>query len=119
MKPMGRQMRLLETLQQYDFDIEYYPGAKNYIQDTHSRRVDFRNPPVPQVGRKTIVKTIDDWIVNVAHAEVLLSSSNQANRWFNNIQVDYGKYLYFEGVLRVLEGKDMPESEPGAKSLAR
>ena len=25
----GRQMRLLETLQEYDFDIEYYPGARN------------------------------------------------------------------------------------------
>jgi hypothetical protein len=37
LKITGRQMRLLETLQEYDFDIEYHPGAKNYIQDGLSR----------------------------------------------------------------------------------
>jgi hypothetical protein len=42
-------MRLLEILQEYDFDIEYYPGAKNYIQDALGRQVDYKNPPLPQV----------------------------------------------------------------------
>jgi hypothetical protein len=29
----SRQMRLLETLREYDFDIEYWPGTKNFVQD--------------------------------------------------------------------------------------
>jgi hypothetical protein len=40
-KLTGRQMRLLETLQEYDFDIEYYPDTKHYIQDTLSCRTDY------------------------------------------------------------------------------
>jgi hypothetical protein len=34
----SRQMRLLETLREYDFDIEYWPGAKNSVQDGASTR---------------------------------------------------------------------------------
>lgn len=40
----SRQIRLLETLQEFDFDIEYWPGAKNYIQDALSRRPDYKDP---------------------------------------------------------------------------
>ena len=46
-KLSGRQMRLLKTLQEYDFDIEYYPGARNYIQDALSRRSDYKQAPIP------------------------------------------------------------------------
>ena len=46
----GRQMRLLETLQEYDFDIEYYPDARNYIQDALSRRSDHKTPPIPRIS---------------------------------------------------------------------
>ena len=42
-------MRLLETLQEYDFDVEYYPGARNYIQDALSRRPDYKKSPIPRV----------------------------------------------------------------------
>ena len=42
-------MRLLETLQEYDFDVEYYPGAHNYIQNTLSRRPDYKKPPIPRI----------------------------------------------------------------------
>jgi hypothetical protein len=33
-----RQMTYLETLQQYDYEIKYYPGAKNCVADALSRR---------------------------------------------------------------------------------
>jgi len=45
-KLSSRQMRILERLQEYDFDIEYLPGAQNYIQDALSRRADYRDPPI-------------------------------------------------------------------------
>src|SRR5882672_10952075 len=51
-KLTSRQMRLLKTLQDYDFDIEYYPGAKNYIQDALSRRADYKDPPIQ--GRRPV-----------------------------------------------------------------
>ena len=41
------QIRLLETLQEYDFDVEYYPGARNYTEDALSRRPDYKMPPFP------------------------------------------------------------------------
>jgi hypothetical protein len=53
-------------------DIEYYPGAKNYIQDALSCQADYKNPPLLRVRRKTIAKTIDDGTVNMAHTEVIL-----------------------------------------------
>ena len=43
LKLTGRQLRLLETLQEYDFDVEFYPGIQNYIQDALSRRSDHTN----------------------------------------------------------------------------
>ena len=47
-------MRLLETLQQYDFDIEYFPGARNYIQDALSRRLDHKTPLIPRVNSTSL-----------------------------------------------------------------
>ena len=50
-------MRLLETLQEYDFDIEYYPGARNYIQDALSRRSDYKKAPIPRIPLGSKEKT--------------------------------------------------------------
>jgi hypothetical protein len=69
----------LEPLQEYDFDIEYYPGTKNFIQDALSHRVDYKSPGLPRVGRKTVDKAIDDGTRNVAHTEVLMLSGVQVN----------------------------------------
>jgi hypothetical protein len=51
-KLTSHQMHLLETLQEYDFDIEYWPGAKNYVQDALRRRPDYKEPPIPRLGTK-------------------------------------------------------------------
>jgi hypothetical protein len=45
-------MRLLEIIQEYDFAIEYWPDAKNYVQDALSRRPDYKEPPIPRLGPK-------------------------------------------------------------------
>ena len=42
-------MWLLDALQENSFDIEYNPGANNYIQDVLSRRSDLKTPPIPRV----------------------------------------------------------------------
>jgi putative transposase len=44
-----RQIRALEDMLEYDFDIEYLPGAKNYVQDALSRRRDYKEPPITQI----------------------------------------------------------------------
>lgn len=51
-KLSGRQMRQLETIQGYEFNIEYYPGTKNYIKDTLSRRSDYEKVPIPRLSIK-------------------------------------------------------------------
>ena len=51
-------MRLLQTLQDYDFDIKYYPDAKNYIQDALSRRADYKDPPIQ--GTRLAMRHIDE-----------------------------------------------------------
>ena len=47
-KLTGPQMSLLETLKEYDFDVEYYPDARSYIQDELSRPPDYKKPPIPR-----------------------------------------------------------------------
>ena len=46
-------MRLLETIQEYDFDVQYYTGARNYIQDALSRWPDYKKPPIPHINTQT------------------------------------------------------------------
>jgi hypothetical protein len=112
-------MRRLETQQKYDFDIEYYLWAKDYIQDALSHQVDHKNPLLPQVGRKTVEEAINNGTVNAVYTEALLSSEIQPNGWLDHIRVAHRQYLYFEDVLIELKGKDPPEAESNTKLLAR
>jgi hypothetical protein len=41
-----RQMRTLAEILEYDFEINYLPSARNYIQDALSRRPDYKEPPI-------------------------------------------------------------------------
>jgi hypothetical protein len=40
-------MRTLAEILDYDFEIEYLPGAQNYIQDTLSHCRDYKESPIP------------------------------------------------------------------------
>jgi hypothetical protein len=43
-----RKMRALQYIMEYDVDVKYMPGAKNYVQDALSRRPDYQKPPLPR-----------------------------------------------------------------------
>jgi hypothetical protein len=71
----SRQMRLLQTLQDYDFDIEYYPGAKNYIQDALSRRADYKDPPIQ--GRQSAMRRMDERLGLKSRDEVTIQKKEE------------------------------------------
>ena len=82
----GRQMRLLETLQEYDFDIEYYSGARNYIRDALSRWPDHKTPPIPQMRSTSDRAT--DCVSNCTtiSTDLLLARGNQADDWMAQLR---------------------------------
>jgi hypothetical protein len=41
-------MRALQDIIEYDVEVKYLPGAKNYVQDALSRRPDYQEPPLPR-----------------------------------------------------------------------
>lgn len=41
-----RQLRAPEDIQEFETEIDYYPGARNVIQDALSRRPDYKGPPL-------------------------------------------------------------------------
>lgn len=84
-KLTGRQMRLLETLQEYDFDVEYYPGARNYIEDALSRRPDYKKSPIPRIPAASAIPTPPP---QPQPAELLpiLASRVQADEWLDRLR---------------------------------
>jgi hypothetical protein len=70
----SRQMRLLETLQEYDFDIEYWPGAQNYVQDALSRRPDYKEQTLPRRGAKQRLAEVPD------AGEILLAMADASSQ---------------------------------------
>lgn len=62
-----RQMRFLEPLMQYNFEIHHIAGAKNYVQDALSRRPDYREPPI--VRNLQLHALTDDHLVEI-HEEI-------------------------------------------------
>jgi hypothetical protein len=52
-----RQIRQVELLAEYDFEIIYYPGNQNTAADTLSRRFDHEEPP----GTKEISTVKSDY----------------------------------------------------------
>jgi len=87
-----RQMRVLQDLQEYDLEIDYLPGAKNYIQDALSRRPDYKDPLLPRLHRK-----IDDMELSTLIVE-------EGTSWLKQIKQGYLKDPYFRDVLNGLNG---------------
>ena len=92
-------MRLLEILQEYDFDIEYYRGARNNIQAALSRRSDHKTPPIPRM-RSTPNRATP------SSTELLLASGILADEWMAQLRQEYKACPYFAEVLTALGGQD-------------
>jgi len=117
-KLSSRQMRLLERLQQYNFEIEYLPGVQNYIQDALSRWPDYQKTqvhmqpsaiqPVTRVGRDTIPICIDlDSAVQTpvpnttatSVGDIFTTITVTADGWLDELWEGYSQDPYFAKVL--------------------
>ena len=122
-KLSSRQMRLLERLQEYNFEIEYLPGAQNYIQDALSRRPDYqdtrplvmRNPtrlitPLAAQGtgsesgkvNKGCCSTSDTGSIS---GDIFTAMTVNADEWLDEIRGGYTEDPYFAEVLTALESE--------------
>jgi hypothetical protein len=118
-------MRLLETLQEYDFDIEYWPGAKNYVQDALSRRPDYKEPPIPRLGaRQRLAEVPDAGEVLAAMVEdcsqdgeiMMATVAAQAGEWLDRVREGYRLDGYFDLVWEELVGvEEAVEEEVSAE----
>jgi hypothetical protein len=103
---------------EYDFEIEYLPGARNYIQDALSRRPDYKDPPLPRTARTTPddLKN-NDPENNDPTAELMHASVIQADGWTDEMRAAYPKDPYFGMVYRELQGTvvNQDQETPGQK----
>lgn len=120
-KLSGRQMRLLETLQEYDFDIECNPGARTYIQDALSRRSDYKKAPIPRMLIKQpsppSVPLPSTTPVPAAAAELhpILAGATSADEWIDRLLHKYRACPYFADVLTALGGQHPPDNDKEVK----
>jgi hypothetical protein len=98
-KLTSRQMRLLQTLQEYNFEIEYYPGAQNYIQDALSRRPDYKEPPIAMLNRSKRGTALKLLAVSVATAD----------EWITTLKEAYATCPYFSDVIAKLQQREDPK----------
>jgi putative transposase len=92
-----RQMRALEDMMEYDFDVEYLPGAKNYVQDALSRRPDYQEPPLPHIKKDTAAIHLP------SEEELFELAIEDGKEWFQSIREGYLSDPYCSDVLAYLE----------------
>jgi len=90
-----RQMGYLETLQQYDYEIAYMPGAQNQVQDALSRRSDYK-------------VNISNLELDITATEMRISSAEEQMK---EIRDGYETDPYFGRVLRTLRPKPLNEED--------
>src|SRR6266480_230516 len=98
-----RQMIYLETLQQYDYEIKYYPGAKNCVADALSRRTFRGNENECEVPAHELFTTL---------------LVNRSDDFIRQLQESYATDLYFTPIYRVLT-YELPAELKEAKPEAR
>ena len=106
-----RQLRALEDIQEFETEIDYYPGARNVIQDALSRRPDYKDPPfkLPGLGGRP-PRTLD--------AELCELIVENAKDWLQQIKDGYHDDPYFADVLAYFEGKQSAAADVTADPLA-
>jgi hypothetical protein len=87
-------MRVLADILEFDLEIDYLPGTKNYIQDILSRRPDYKELLIPSSTANN-VKPLD--------LSILLLELTNKEEWFGRIRLAYKKDLYYKDVLQILE----------------
>ena len=93
-------------MQEYDFNVDYCPGVRNYIQNALSRS-DYRKAPVPRLPAGNKGKTP----APTESSELLLASGVQADEWMDRLKQEYRVRPYFADVLAALGGSDPPEND--------
>jgi hypothetical protein len=86
-------MQTLSEILEFDFEIDNLQGARNYLQDTLSRRPDYKEPPLPTdrlAGPLANFESI--FPVELAHKNPL----------FDRIRTGYGKDPYLKDVVQFL-----------------
>ena len=97
-------MGYLESLQHYEYDIKYFPGARNQVADSLSRRpyeskrAAQRKPPSRKPPSNDI--TTQDTITNVRINTTL--SVAYPKEWIEEVQKGYQGDPYFGPIVRYL-----------------
>ena len=84
-------MTYLEKLQEYDYDISYFPGTQNMIQDTLSRCSDYKEPSLPKVSLADLTS------VELRPTEIVLGLDEA---WLANVKEGYRQDSFFQKKLQ-------------------
>jgi hypothetical protein len=90
-------MRALEDMLEYDFDVEYLPGAKNYVQDALSRRPDYQEPPIPRMMQMSAARQAN------AEIELFQLMLDDGEEWITAIRKGYETDPYCQDILAYLQ----------------
>jgi hypothetical protein len=101
-----RQMRALEDMLEYDFDVEYLPGAKNNIQDALSRRPDYQEPPVPKI--KVAARAQADTPSTGSAIDLFQPMLDDGEDWINTLREGYRMDPYCQDIIAHLQPSPVP-----------
>ena len=99
-------MRLLERLQEYDLEIEYLPGAQNFIQDVLSRRPDYKDPPLRTSTLPQSSGTEAEVDCTNVDIDLFTLVTVNADDWLQEVRAGYKQDLYFAQVLLPVDERD-------------
>jgi hypothetical protein len=112
-----RQMRALEDMLEYDFDVEYLPGAKNYIQDALSRRPDYQEPPVPKI--KVAARAQADTQSTGSAVDLFQLMLDDGEDWINTLREGYRTDPYCQDIIAYLQPSPAPTTRQLSPAEAR
>jgi hypothetical protein len=94
-----RQMRAHSEILEFDFEIDYLLGARNYIQDALSRRPDYKEPPLLSLQLPSLRQD----------SKLIMSLElNNKEQLFNRIHYSYTIDPYCLDVVQFLKSRPDP-----------